>query len=134
MKTTPSSTTPNPYVYTPPLPDPGLGADASSGGFQYDEFVPASLTTKLGGFYVNSGVLQFRLTSDPEDASRQRTPQPTKVSSVAVLVMVLTTQLPPDRLTILLFQKRKINLGQLKPKKKVRKDGGMMTDKVPKTR
>lgn len=118
-----------------PLPDPGLGADASSGGFQYDEFVPASLTTKLGGFYVNSGVLQFRLTSDPKDASRPRTPQSTKVSSVTVLVKGLTTQLPLDRLTILLFQKRKINLGQLKPKKKVRKeDGGMMTDEVPKTR
>lgn len=134
MKTTPSSTTPNPYVNTPPFLILCLGADASSGGFQYDEFVPASLTTKLGGFYVNSGVLQFRLTSDPEDASRPRTPQPTKVSSVAVLVKGLTTQLPLDRLTILLFQKRKINLGQLKPKKKERKDGGMMTDEVPKTR
>lgn len=32
----------------------------------YDEFVPASITTKLGGFYINSGLLQFRPTSDPE--------------------------------------------------------------------
>lgn len=88
--------------------------------------MPASLTTKYGGFYVNSGVLQFRLTSDPEEASR-----PKPVSGVSVLAggwMVVINE-------AFIFQKRKMNLGQEKPKKKVcREGGGMMAAERPKSR
>uniref|UniRef100_A0A668A6S5 Ubinuclein-1-like n=1 Tax=Myripristis murdjan TaxID=586833 RepID=A0A668A6S5_9TELE len=73
----------------------------------YDEFVPASITTKYGGFYVNSGLLQFRQASDTESED-------------------CTT----ERKTLDPSKKRKLNGGHDQPKKKQCKEVGTMKTTV----
>jgi ubinuclein len=49
----------------------------------YDELVPATLTTKLGGFYINTGVLDFREVTGDSDGEFQ-TPKKKKKKRVGL--------------------------------------------------
>ncbi|TNN37345.1 Ubinuclein-1 [Liparis tanakae] len=72
----------------------------------YDEFVPASITTRLGGFYVNSGVLHFRQVSGAEEAEELTTDEETPESP----------------------KKQEVTRGHDKPKKKRRTEGAIVRE------
>ncbi|KAM7120859.1 ubinuclein-2 isoform 1-T1 [Molossus nigricans] len=81
----------------------------------YDELVPASLTTKYGGFYINTGTLQFRQASDTEEEDITEKHKPPKIPKIK-----------EDDIEIKKRKRKEEGEKEKKPRKKVPKQLGVV--------